>query len=195
MNPIKLKNLTEGDLGEESVLPILESYFNTNLKKTHKHFQMDFIDEEGVYYEVKTRNNNYKKYPTTMVGFNKIEFCNNLNKSSYFVFKFTDGVYYYEYDKTKINELEIKRGGRCDRGKYEYKSYAYIPITLLTKIVLLEKELTEKIICLPQIPPHNAGALRNDDIKIYKYGKLVVTQVPLGEDEKIIIGEICELVL
>lgn len=160
MNSIQLKNLKEGDLGENSVLPVLEKYFDIRLTKTSKNFVFDFRDNYGTYYEVKSRNNNYNKYPTTMVGYNKIEYANKLDKPVYFIFNFLDGIYYYEYEIHKLDELEIKIGGRCDRGKYEYKKYCYIPINKLIKIdldnipptpnrIILEVKLNKKVIeCL-----------------------------------------------
>jgi len=128
------KNKYEGDYGEETTLPIIEKYFNVQLTKTDKNHVMDFRDNYGTYYEVKSRNNNYRTYPTTMVGYNKIQFANKLEKPVYFIFNFLDGVYYYEYSIDKLDELEIKRGGRCDRGKSEYKTYCFIPIDKLKKI-------------------------------------------------------------
>jgi len=102
---IYVKNVIEGENGENICKEQIETNFGVSLKKTPKNFVFDFQDNNGTYYEIKSRNNTYKKYPTTMVGYNKIEFANKLSKSVYFVFKFTDGIYYYEYDKTKINEL------------------------------------------------------------------------------------------
>lgn len=129
-----IKNATEGEIGEAICKIELETYFGVTLNKTPKNFVFDFKDNNGTYYEIKSRNNYHNKYPTTMVGHNKLLFADRLNKPVYFVFKFTDGIYYYEYDKSKINELQISKGGRCDRGKQEYKQYAYIPIELLKKI-------------------------------------------------------------
>jgi hypothetical protein len=134
LNPIKEKNLEDGIKNEIEVMPILEKYFNIKLKKTSLYYSMDFISEDGTYYELKSRNNCYNKYETTMVGYNKIAYANKGNKSVYFVFKFTDGIYYYQYDKSKLKDLIIKEGGRCDRGKEEYKTYAFIDIAFLTKI-------------------------------------------------------------
>lgn len=128
------QNKYDGDCGEKNTLPIIEQYFNVQLTKTDKNHVMDFRDNYGTYYEVKTRNNNYNKYPTTMVGYNKIQFAERVCRPVYFIFNFLDGVYYYEYTIDKLDELEIKRGGRCDRGKAEYKTYCYIPINKLIKI-------------------------------------------------------------
>lgn len=123
-----------GDKGEEYAIDILERYFEINLTKTPDNHVMDFFSDDNTYFEVKSRNNTYNKYDTTMIGYNKVQYANKLNRAVYFVFNFTDGIYYYKYDISKLNELEIKIGGRCDRGSYEYKKYAYISIDKLIKI-------------------------------------------------------------
>lgn len=130
------KNKKDGDLGEDKVLPLVEKYFNVKIRKTSNYHEFDFVDNLGTYYEVKSRNNNYATYDTTMVGYNKIVYANNylVGKPVYFIFNFLDGVYYYEYEQSKLNELEIRIGGRSDRGKEEYKKYCYIPIKKLIKI-------------------------------------------------------------
>jgi hypothetical protein len=58
----------------------------------------------------------------------------NPDKEFYFVFAFTDGLYYYKYNPDDI--LNYRKGGRVDRGYKEIKEYAYIPIYLLTYISL-----------------------------------------------------------
>ena len=67
-----------------------------------------------------------------MIGKNKIDFGCHSEKDIYFVFKFTDGLFYYKYNCNDV--LENGMGGRSDRGKQEYKPYVYIDINLLTKI-------------------------------------------------------------
>ena len=69
-----------------------------------------------------------------MIGLNKIMKASTLDEYVYFFFCFDDGLYYWLYDKNY--ELEIRRGGRCDRGKIEMNDYVYIPIEILTKIVM-----------------------------------------------------------
>ena len=67
-----------------------------------------------------------------MIGYNKIKKASTLDEYVYFFFSFEDGLYYWLYDKEY--ELEIKRGGRFDRGRPEINDYCYIPIELLIKI-------------------------------------------------------------
>jgi hypothetical protein len=120
-----------GNKTEENIVQVIENYFKTKITKTEELHPMDFYDDKA-YYEVKSRRNNHNKYPTTMIGYNKINFVKNSNKDAYFIFSFTDGNYYYKYD---INDrFKIKIGGRQDRGIDEYKKYLFIPIEKLIKI-------------------------------------------------------------
>lgn len=126
---------TNEDLERENeTKECIEIFFGIKLNKLPKTHVMDFISSDGNFYEIKSRFNNHNKYPSTMIGYNKLQYINSNGKTALFVFNFLDGIYYYVYDKTKLNELEIKIGGRCDRGKQEYKLHAYIPVNLLVKL-------------------------------------------------------------
>ena len=89
----------------------------------------DFTNGEYIC-EVKSRRNCYKKYPSTMVGYNKIQVAESNSQNKYrFYFVFTDGTYYWDFVK---DQYEVNIGGRSDRGRPEYKPYAYINIENLT---------------------------------------------------------------
>lgn len=105
---------------------------DSDLVMTSRNSIFDYASENSLA-ELKSRNNCYNKYPTTMVGYNKIEYAHKFpNKNIYFCFKFTDGLYYYKYDKN--DTLEFATGGRRDRGREEIKDYCYIPIKYLKKL-------------------------------------------------------------
>ena len=128
----------------EDVLPILRSTFSPHIQKTEQTFHpFDFYLNDDKYFELKERFNNYSKYPTTMIGKNKIEIASsNPDKEYYFLFKFNDGLYYIKYDDDKFSQYEISTGGRKDRGYNEYKSYCYIPICDLIKLTTDSVEVT-----------------------------------------------------
>ena len=127
-----LKDFEFGNLRELEVLPILKTFFNDDtIIKLDKHNVFDFKGDNK-YIELKSRHNRYNKYPTTMIGLNKIMKASTLDEYVYFFFCFDDGLYYWLYDKNY--ELEIRRGGCCDRGKIEMNDYVYIPIEILNKV-------------------------------------------------------------
>ena len=119
---------------EKEMLPIIKNFLNDEtIYKLDYNNEFDFKGDNK-YIELKSRRNNYKKYPTTMVGLNKFDKAKTLLEEVYFIFSFDDGLYYYKYEKT--NNFEIKKGGRFDRIKSgEIKDYVFIPIQNLLKIL------------------------------------------------------------
>jgi len=117
------------------VKDIIDKKYNCNLKRTKEFSLFDLRDKKNkVIVEVKERNNKYNKYPTTMIGENKYikaKYYYNKGYKVLFIFKFTDGIYYYEYCN---EDIKPKIGGRCDRGRPEYKNYIYIDINKLINI-------------------------------------------------------------
>ena len=121
-------DLKFGNNNEDKVLEFLNT---NNLDKFTKTSNWCFYDFKNSKYicELKSRRNTFNKYPTTMVGNSKFIKAVKQNKIFRIYFLFTDGLYYYDYNKE--DKLEIKRGGRKDRSKYEYSEYCYIPISYL----------------------------------------------------------------
>ena len=129
----KINDYNYGINKELQLLPTIKQFLNDNtIYKLENSNEFDFKGDNK-YIELKSRNNNYNKYPTTMIGYNKIKKALELNEDVYFIFNFTDGIYYYKFDRDK--ELEIKQGGRRDRGRPEIKDYYFIPIEILQKII------------------------------------------------------------
>lgn len=120
---------------ETQFLPIAKKYFNDeSIYKLDKHNTFDFKGK-NLYVELKSRNNELNKYSTTMIGYNKIEEALNITDADiYFFFWFSDGIFYWKYDKN--NNFEIKIAGRKDRGKLEYKPHLFIPVNILQKIII-----------------------------------------------------------
>ena len=117
------------------VKELLETKYSTIFKRTKQLSVFDLRNEElKIIAEVKKRSNTKDKYPTTMVGENKFLKAKEYNDKGYdvlFCFEFTDGIYYYEYCGEK---LEVKLGGRYDRGQAEIKNYVYIPVSKLKRL-------------------------------------------------------------
>ena len=125
------------DLGLKSeieILPIITNYFKRNiLHMLDNYSKYDYIDDKGYTYELKTRNNTYNNYSTTMIGADKLE-----DKMIY-LFKFTDGLYFIEYHD-ELFKTFLRKPFVRQRGTYTMdikKDYIYIPIKHLIKINLL----------------------------------------------------------
>jgi len=133
----KQKDLLFGFQKETELKKIIENHFDCNFDYTDKYHLYDFINnDKKIMIELKSRNNTYNKYPTTMIGMNKVKYGIDSDHTCYFLFNFTDGLYYYKLNDTTMTECNISKGGRKDRGQMEYNQYLYIPITLLKKINL-----------------------------------------------------------
>ena len=117
---------------EIQLLPTIKDYLKDNTIYKLENFNEFDFKGDNKYIELKSRRNKYNKFSSTMIGLNKIEKASTLDEYVYFFFCFEDGLYYWLYDKDY--ELEIRQGGRWDRGKPEIKFYAYLPIEMLIKI-------------------------------------------------------------
>ena len=117
---------------EENIKGILEESFETSLFKTlGRYNSFDFIDEEkNLYVEVKSRQNLKDAYPSTMIGWNKLEEALKLIKEDkivFLVFNFTDKICVHQV--TKINDT-WKQVDRYNPNKINY----LIPVNELEEI-------------------------------------------------------------
>lgn len=72
-----------------------------------------------------------------MIGMNKIVEClKDDSRNYYFVFNFTDGMYYWQFNIDEYNSFYKGEGGRSDRGYVESSSYLFIPVDRLDKIMV-----------------------------------------------------------
>jgi len=124
-----------GVQNEERVMPVLERTFNENFEKTPKYHPLDFKGR-GCWVEVKTRTFPVAKYETTMLPFSKIEYAQKCENSVYFVFVFTDGIYYILYDPAVFSTFSVNVFQRTARSDHfdTPQNYIYIPTRLLTQI-------------------------------------------------------------
>jgi hypothetical protein len=119
----QLLNTTDHEFGfsEEARLEeTIATYFNTKLTKMSRFHKFDFMTEDNVMIELKSRRFKHDKYPTTMVGLDKFKYLKP-QQTALFIFNFTDGIYYYEYNQNSILAFEIRLGGRSSRGCLEQK--------------------------------------------------------------------------
>tara|TARA_R110002124_G_scaffold286584_1_gene467924 strand:+ start:229 stop:639 length:411 start_codon:yes stop_codon:yes gene_type:complete len=123
------KDLNFGKINESKVISYLNKFTLNKYKKSNYSFCYYDFENSKYICELKSRRNNYKQYPTTMVSKSKIDKSIKNKKIIKFYFLFTDGLYSYKYNQN--DELEFNRGGRNDRNKLEYNDYCFIPIELL----------------------------------------------------------------
>jgi len=124
-----------GKQNEDDVLTKL-SFFGKVIPMDDRYAPFDFrTTNKSTFIELKTRMNSKNKYPTTMVSKSKVDIAKEYPKKKFvFCFKFTDGLYYIQYDKDLFETFETSQGGRNDRGRAEYNDYCFIPVSKLTQM-------------------------------------------------------------
>ena len=119
----------------EEIQNIYNKEYTINLIKTSKYDLFDLIDTEKKFIiEVKNRNCYLNTYKNTMIGNNKYLKAEEYYNKDYiilFIFKFKDGIFEYQYNKTDKHKIAI--GGIGYKG-FQNKEYVYIDIDKLKKI-------------------------------------------------------------
>jgi hypothetical protein len=129
------KDYEFGKQNEINLLCHLQKYFNDDKIELLENYSTFDYKGTNKFIELKSRNNTYSKYSSTMIGTNKIKdaaIYHNNGYDVFFIFNFTDGIYYWKY--TPNNNLIKLKGGRTNRGKNEIKDYYYINIDDLIKL-------------------------------------------------------------
>jgi hypothetical protein len=112
-----------GLLDQKKLLPVIKEFFNKDIKEIENKYSAFDYECDDCYYELKTRTNTKDKYPTTLIGVNKLD----TKKDLILIFKYTDCLTYINYDKTLFDTFEIKKFDR--NAKASNKSdYIYIPV-------------------------------------------------------------------
>jgi hypothetical protein len=120
-----------GLIEQKNLLPKLKEYFKKDIVEIDDKLSPFDYECSKYYYELKTRTNTLNKYPTTMIGRNKI----GGSKKTKLIFKFTDCLTYIKYNKELFDTFEIKKFDRNSKEPNK-KDYIYIPIEHL---IIIEK--------------------------------------------------------
>lgn len=144
-------DLKLGKEAEEYYQKYIKEEFNLELKKLPKNYFADFINEEKkIIIELKRRNINMKRFPTTVIGYDKLEKFREFNAKNgghylfLMVFYFNDGIYYFEHKegyKYVIGPyLRSERIGYVDK----VKDHLYLPISKLEPMNNIKKYIESK---------------------------------------------------
>jgi hypothetical protein len=132
-----LKTIIENDYQygrkkEGEILEKMNQFFNDNIKQTCERYDSKDYLGEKYKYELKSRRNKYNAYPTTIIPTDKVKEGTNY----VFLFNFTDGLYYINYDEELFKTFNKGMFERRDGGQNNpSKVYWYIPIENLTQII------------------------------------------------------------
>jgi len=98
------KDLNYGLNKELSTQKQIEEWIGSSITKTDTMNHFDFkVNDKKILIELKSRRVNKDRYDTTIIGKNKIDYAMekyNEGYELYFCFNFTDGLYYFKFDKS-----------------------------------------------------------------------------------------------
>lgn len=99
-----MNNFKFGTDNELKMLPIIQSYFGTSIKKSdYKYSKYDFYDTETSYlFELKTRKINHNTYSTALINQ-----CKTIYPRFIIIFCYLDGIFYIQYNKKLFDEFTI----------------------------------------------------------------------------------------
>jgi hypothetical protein len=124
-------DLSYGLEREKLVLEKIKKYFNDDsiTKTTDKFCKFDF-ESPTCKYELKSRKNKKTTYPTTIIPCHKV-----VDGKLIFLFNFTDGLTFIEYDKETFDRFNTFEMTDYRTGRYGQTANHYsIPIELLREI-------------------------------------------------------------
>jgi hypothetical protein len=133
-------DLAFGANSEQNLTATLNGHFNTTLNRLGGFHIFDYIGEADgrtIEVELKTRRIRHDQYLTAIIGTNKIEYAraNHIARDFYFVFCYSDGIYYTKYDPAVFAHLDTDdhylRGARADCYNGEQR-ITHIPTSLLS---------------------------------------------------------------
>ena len=119
---------------EDMLLHSIQGVWGDDVVRTTDKYAITDYSSPTYNIELKSRRNSLGKYPTTMVGQNKIDYLLTSDKHGVVIFQFTDGLYYLDVSEDNINKCGLAEGGRCDRGRVEKNMYYYVPTGILSKV-------------------------------------------------------------
>lgn len=127
-----------GLASEDTNRVALETLVGTPLiKDKNIYASFDFHNEgKTIYVELKTRLIPHDRYDTALISASKVEFCRDPTKTYYFVWAYSDGLFYLKYDKEVWAQFECKPFVRHQRSDYNDtpKDHFFIPYTALTRV-------------------------------------------------------------
>jgi hypothetical protein len=117
---------------------MIEKHLSTTLNALGYYDTFDFTNTNNtVYVELKSRRVASTLFPTSIIGENKVNACNDPTKTYWFCFAYTDGLFIIKYNKDLFDTFsrvnEFKRSDRADASNNAQK-IILIPNVQLTRV-------------------------------------------------------------
>jgi hypothetical protein len=140
---VNINYIAMGGRNENKLYPLIKELYGGDLVKIEGRFAPFDYESPSHKIELKSRDLKYNKYPTTMVGYNKIELAKleSPTKKVVFLFAFLDGLYEWEYNDENFEAIGGMEAVKSRTGYVKYnntnfnpnKPHLYIPIEKLVK--------------------------------------------------------------
>lgn len=135
--PTLAADLAFGAQSENTTQKHLEVFFDRKLIHRGGFSSFDYDDGSTLFVELKTRRIAHDKYPTAIIGGNKVDTArNNPERSYWFCYAYNDGLYGIKYDKDLFDTFERTEYARGEREDYHNRPQdcVFIPYTALTRL-------------------------------------------------------------
>ena len=140
----RLADMKFGKQSEEVMIHFLNAFYGEeHHKETLPNGEVDEYDRHDFWNasrsakrELKTRRICHTQYPTALINQSKITHQDPNVKYTY-IWKYTDGVFYLDYDKTLWDTFNVKKNHTVYRdGRYEIQPVIEVPSTLLKAMTI-----------------------------------------------------------
>ena len=127
------KDYQIGKEGERMSFAALKDFFGDDLKWSDDIFAPWDFTSSCVVLEQKTRTISSKKHPTTLMNLLKVMRAVQETRPAFFIFRFTDGLYYIKHNADKFSEYQLLPMTVKGRDVVDKEDWRYhIPIEDLT---------------------------------------------------------------
>ena len=133
---------TEGKEGERQSFPFLKKFSKHTLVWMDDVYAPWDFEASDVVIEHKNRFVDSDTYKTAMIKYLKVQRAEKEQRTSYFVFRYTNGIFYIKYKKSLFDTFhtDVKKiENRSDYTEKEEKRI-YIPIPLLKCLVKFQEK-------------------------------------------------------
>jgi hypothetical protein len=137
MRPTLSSDLAYGTTNEQTQQTRLEKFFNKKLNRRGGYSTFDYDDGATLFVELKSRRIPHNKYPTAIIGANKVETAEkNPNRAYWFCYAYEDGIYGIKYSKEVFDTFQHEDYSRGERADYHNRPQHcyFIPSDLLVKL-------------------------------------------------------------
>jgi hypothetical protein len=137
--PTQRADLNYGLRNEHVAINVLQNHLNTTLRRRGGYSVFDYESlDNTIEAELKSRRIPHDRYPTSIIGQNKVEYCTDPAKKYYFAYQYEDGLFIVQYNKELFDTFQViesfERSARMDC-KSKAQNVVLIPREHLSRVV------------------------------------------------------------